>query len=84
MRRIIIGLLLNSIGKDDARTQDERVAAATALMTYKGRVDGDPAIASAIKQVSDERASAFVNADRENAQAVLDILNGKAPAKDDS
>lgn len=82
----IIGILLNSVGKskDGVRTQDERVAAATALMTFKGRVDGDPAIDAAIKQVTDERANAFVNADRENAQAVLDLLNGKSAAADNS
>jgi hypothetical protein len=70
----IIGLLLNSIGKTDGRTQDERVAAATALMTFKGRIDGDPAIDSATKQITDERSKAFTNADRENAQAILDLL----------
>jgi hypothetical protein len=76
----IIGILLNSIGKDTKRTQDERVAAATALMTFKGRVDGDPAIDSATKQITDERSKAFLNTDRENAQALLDVLNSKAAA----
>jgi hypothetical protein len=80
----IIGILVNSIGKNPKRTQDERVAAATALMTFKNRVDGDPAIEAATKQITDERAKSFVNADRENAQALLDILNGKASSSSDS
>jgi hypothetical protein len=56
------------------RKQAERVAAATALVSYRGRLTGDPAIQSAVAKLTEERMVAADNGSRETAEAVLAAL----------
>jgi hypothetical protein len=69
-----VGLLLNATESKTA-APTERTAAATALMTYKGRLNGDPAIADAVKNLTQERLVAKNSKDRDRAEGLLAILS---------
>lgn len=77
----LIGILENTLTSATANpTQLEKVAAATALITYRGRLNGDPAIDAATKAVTQARLLAENATERDNAEALLTILNGQAPS----
>jgi hypothetical protein len=77
----LVGLLLPAIEKATSLSADERTAAAKSLMTFKGQLFGDPAIATVAQELTTERAAATTSDDRDAAQALLTIVNPKeAPA----
>jgi hypothetical protein len=76
----LVGLLLTSLEKSTSLSSDERTAAATSLMTFKGQLFGDPAIATVVQELTSERAAATTSADRDAAQALLQIMTASPAA----
>jgi hypothetical protein len=72
----VVGILGDAVtGADNAgRTLGERVAAVKSLVTFRGRLQGDPAIAAAQKSLTQARAAATDNDTLEIDQALLDAL----------
>jgi hypothetical protein len=70
----IIGLASEAVKKASGRTDSERVAAATTLMTYRGRLGVAPAIEALHAEALVERVAARTNAERELAERLLKIL----------
>ncbi len=75
--KALIGILADATVNTQSFNESERTFAASALVTYKGRIAGDPAIQAAFKSVNTEAVSATTNAARDLAESLLAIL---APA----
>ncbi len=72
----ILGILGDTVGERDKFTQKERVAAATSLITYRGRLDANDVISRLTEKLRAERKLAEDNRTRANAQAILGVLEG--------
>ena len=71
----IVGILLNTVSNGTKATHSEQVAAAKSLKSYQGRLNGDPAIIEAVKDVTQARLVAKNAQDRDNAEELLGILS---------
>jgi hypothetical protein len=69
----IVGIL-GDAAVNTALSLGERTAAATSLMSFQGREQGDPAIVSARAKITTELQSAGDNKSREAAEALLAVL----------
>jgi hypothetical protein len=73
----VVGMLADAVtGADHAdRSLIERVNATKALLTFKGRLQGDPAIAACRTAMTQARAAATDTDSLEIAQALLELLS---------
>lgn len=69
----LVGILGDAVLASD-RTPTERVSAARALVSYKGRFQGDTVIESALNRLKLERTLAKDNASREVVEALIKAL----------
>ncbi len=75
----ILGDVVAASGDANAlRTDSERIAAAKALATYSGRLQGDDALKAAQDALRKQRASARDNKSRERIELILAGLNPSA------
>ena len=74
----LVGILVDALDVQSGRSKSERVAAATALQTYKGLYLREAVIKSVIEKLKAELTLAPDNASRDLAQGLLTILEKKS------